>query len=989
MSRPRKQKLREMCVLYQGIKYSVCVKLQDTVAGLKAALAKQLQVSEGILIYEGKRLRKHVQTARIAGLVELLVCSEPFVWLVTGAQEICVRLQSMEVELCQVPEFRELRLFRKDKALEGSVSGVSRGARVFGVRDEELLVRIHTSWKCYSLVAQCLWTIEDLKQVLSAETGVNIWEQQLVLGTQTLLNHVQLSDLDLTEGLRLVCRGDTFVFIYASQKRVGAVHMAGHCAEQLIEQAALLLNTTASSVLLVHKRRPIAPLKSFHFYLLAVGDHIDAYTAKDKVVHGMYCDGDRRCGRMAATVAGLRSELGLNSSDLLIFQGRVLEEAEPLQLPAGCLLDIARASETLYPVLYASGQRQIAILYKQEQHTVADIKHWVSRRFKTNEHGLRLCRTGRVLTDKEAVHHNDVLEVLRNNEVLVRVNSVQDGDISVCINESALVAELKEKIRQRTGILAANQRLHSYTWLEDKERLDFYGIIGEAQVYLRLPDDQLLNAYVDAKSRPLLVLATSDTLISNVKKQVAERMDCMETLRLALEGVELQDERRVGDYGLGDDSRIEVVLKRNRVIRLQSSTEETLLIKIPAKCESLAALQALIETKTGISASDQRLLWSGSLQSSHTFQDYQMTYETSVSIIRQPRCLDDVRISLKAENKRKFSVKISLSSPVSLLRKLGRTKRKVDPAVLFIDEDVVLQDSKSLRFYGLKANDTVKIADSAQKVICVQGFEWEDCWMWLVRKETTIEMLKTRIVKYPASIQVLSLAEKPLPNETLVGDLDSNHLHLSLQPDTILLLQNKQLPTVLCPGPVLTFENLQSLVEQRTGIRREEQRLYLRDQRVVDMAPFCKLSESGVALHLSSIRTDIYLQVQTPSGAFFSFPASQSDSIETVKKTIGERVGQNPVGLDLIYSMELREGIVDMLLQVLEEKQMELKVRRGAVWVLVYKGVRIVRVEEGETLEQVRQRIQTLCGKTDLQLWHKGQLVESTDLPMLALIQAC
>jgi len=983
---------KQLRVLYRDTVFSASFRQRTTVKKIKTVFAEQLKVGERdlIVVCEGKRLGGEVKIAEIAEFVELIVCNEGFVWLITSEQESYIHLDSLEKQI-NSPDFLGFQLFHQGVALDLcnlSASKLQKRAKVLGVREGELLVKIDTATKCRFLIAQSFWTIEDLRTVLSAKIGVDTMRLQLLLGKQTLQNEAALIDLDLALGLRLVCPGDVVVSVFNARKCVGVVHLQGSClTDRLIAQAAFLLNTVAASTLLVYKNQPIAPLQPLLPYCFEVGDRVEAYTDRDKVVYGRYGNGELVCGLAASTPPEIRLALGLTPCIRLLLQGKVVEDTETLRLPTRCIVDLARPTETLFPILHASGYCQVAVLPKAKN-TVSEVKTWLSRRLEKSVYSLKLCRAGRILPENESVSPSDVLEILKENDVLVRVESTQHGDIFVCIPESALVAELKERIRVKTGISVKSQRLISYTWLEDRERLDFYGIVGEARVYLKMQTDLLISAYAD--SRTVLILASPTMRISCMKKQIQDRLESLEVLKLAVEGVELQEEWRLSDYGIGEDCRVEIVQKGDRVIRLESPTEETLLIKFPSKCESLSSLHTFIETKTGISVPDQHLIWSGCLKSGRTLQDYQMTGELTVSLIKRPRYLDEVRISFKPANKRKFSTKISLSSPVSLLRKLGRIK-KVDPTILVIPGDVVLQDSKPLYFYDLKAQDIVQIADPAEAVVTVVEPEEGDSWVWLVRKETTIATLKTRIVKYPANVQILSLAEKSLSDETFLIDLGLNQsLRLFLRPGTILLIQPKQLPTILSPGYLNSLEDLHELIEKHTGISRGSQRIYHSDQLVLDIAVFRQLSESGICLQLLSTSTDIRLKLQTASGTSLYIYASLSDSIELTKQTIGKRVGLSPEGLDLVYSTELRKGDVGMLLRTVEEKEVELAIRKGTVWVLIYKGgLKVLRVEKGATMETIRGKADLLCGKSGLQLSYNGRPVESTtDLPLLALVHA-
>lgn len=978
--RSLKKRLRVFSVRYQGTTYSVPIREQATVSQLRNTLAEQLLVPEKdqIVMCEGKRLKGNIQVAAITGPVELIACSEHFVWLVTKEQQSYVRVEQLISS-----EFRDLQLFYKGVALDlANLSAYRLGkrAKVLGLREGEQLVRVNTVGKCHFLIGQSCWTVGNLKLALSPKAGVEPWRLRVLSGTQTLQNEAELRDLDL----RLLCPGEVFVSISNSRRLAGTVHLGSDLSDRLIAEAALLLNTAADSTLLVYKYRPIAPHQSLLRYGLEVGSQVEAYTERDKVVFGRFWGGEVVCGLAASTPGELRLELGLEPCIRLIYQGRVLEETETLRLPAGCTLDLARPLDTLFPVRYASGHCQIAILPKFKS-TAAGVMYWLSRRSERSVRALKLCRAGRILADDETVSPTDVLEVLKDNDVLVRVESILCGNIHICLPERALVADLKERIRVKTGISVASQRLYSYTWLEDQERLDFYSIVAEARVYLKMPTDLFLSAHTP--SRTLLVLASPAMPISSLKEQIREQLECLGTLRLAVEGVELREERVVGDYGLGEDCRVEIVQKGDRVVRLDSPTEENLLLKLPSQCESLADLHAFIEKKTSISAQAQHLLWSGCLQSARTLLDYQMTGESIVSLIRRPSYSDEVRISLKSAYKRKFSVKISLSSPVSLLRKLGKKQKKTDPTILVIPEDVVLQDNRPLCFYDLKAHVTVQIADPAEAVVTVVESEGSDSWAWLVRKESTIGTLKMRISKYPASIQILSLMEQSLSDETFVSSLGINpRLQLSLRPGTVLLLQPKQPSIVLSLTPD-TLEDLQHLIEHRTGISRIDQRLYHRDQLVLNIDVFNGLSEAGICLQLLSIRTDIRLKLVTASGTVLYAYASLSDSIELTKQAISKQVGLSAEVLDLAYSTELNERNMG-LLGMTEEKQVELKVREGGVWVLVDKCVKVLRVEEGETLQAIREKADLLCGRTGLQLCYNGLPLDSADLPLLALVHA-
>jgi ubiquitin len=128
--------------------------------------------------------------------------------------------------------------------------------------------------------------------------------------------------------------------------------------------------------------------------------------------------------------------------------------------------------------------------------------------------------------------------------------------------------------------------------------------------------------------------------IEDVKAKIAEKEGIpAEQQRLIFGGQQLQDAKTLGDYDVGDDSTLHLVLRLRGGMQLfvKTLTGKTVSIEVE-EGESIEDVKAKIAEKEGIPAEQQRLIFGGQqLQDAKTLGDYDVGDDATLHLVLRLR----------------------------------------------------------------------------------------------------------------------------------------------------------------------------------------------------------------------------------------------------------------------------------------------------------------------------------------------------------------
>ena len=208
-------------------------------------------------------------------------------------------------------------------------------------------------------------------------------------------------------------------------------------------------------------------------------------------------------------------------------------------------------------------------------------------------------------------------------EIFVQVRSWKI--ITLEAHSSDTIGNLKEKVKDKTGFPAEEQRLffQGKTELKDDRTVSDYNIQNKSTVNLLLQTDRLeVTILTEGRRLVTLEVNTTDSILE-LKREVQDKTGVpLKKQSLSFSGIELENERTISAYNIRNKSSINLVVKIKVYFVNALTPQERMTLELKPK-DTIGSVKDKIHAKTKISSYQQVLKFNGKeLDDGHTLKYY-------------------------------------------------------------------------------------------------------------------------------------------------------------------------------------------------------------------------------------------------------------------------------------------------------------------------------------------------------------------------------